>query len=263
MEWWGPCAGAAAAPGQGCRTKGMADHAMPRILFIDDDSELCDLTAQYLETEGFDTEAVHTGLEGVERALSDEHALVVLDVMLSGVQGFEVLRRIRVHSRIPVLMLTARGEAFDRILGLELGADDYLPKPFDPRELAARMRAILRRVPPPTESASPAAALLQLGDLAVDPGARVVHRGHDALPLTTVEFDLLGVFLRMAGQVVRREALVQDVLGREFSPFDRSIDVHVSNLRRKLGPHPDGTERIKGVRGVGYLYAVPSPQRTR
>src|SRR5882672_10920354 len=159
------------------------------------------------------------------------------------------------HSRIPILMLTARGEAFDRILGLELGADDYLPKPFDPRELAARMRAILRRGPPPSGGPAPAAVLLQLGDLTVDPGARVVQRGPEVLPLTTVEFDLLGVFLRMAGQVVRREALVQDVLGRAFSPFDRSIDVHVSNLRRKLGPHADGTERIKGVRGRGYLYA--------
>ena len=242
--------------------QGRADYAMPRVLVIDDDIELCDLTAQYLETEGFATEAVHTGLEGAERALSNEHALVVLDVMLPGVQGFEVLRRIRAHSRIPVLMLTARGEAFDRILGLELGADDYLPKPFDPRELAARMRAILRRVPAPSGGAVPAAALLQLGDLALDPGARVVQRGPEVLPLTTVEFDLLGVFLRTAGQVVRREALVQDVLGREFSPFDRSIDVHVSNLRRKLGPHPDGTERIKGVRGIGYLYAVPSPPRS-
>jgi DNA-binding response OmpR family regulator len=235
---------------------------MPRVLLIDDDIELCDLTAQYLEAEGFETEAVHTGLEGVERALSAEHVLVVLDVMLPGVQGFEVLRRIRAHSRIPVLMLTARGEAFDRILGLELGADDYLPKPFDPRELAARMRAILRRVPP-SAVAAPDATRLQLGDLALDPGARVVHRGPEVLPLTTVEFDLLGVFLQQAGQVVRREALVQDVLGREFSPFDRSIDVHVSNLRRKLGPHPDGTERIKGVRGIGYLYAVPSPPRSQ
>jgi DNA-binding response OmpR family regulator len=242
--------------------QGWADHTMPRVLVIDDDIELCDLTAQYLETEGFATEAVHTGLEGVARALSNEHVLVVLDVMLPGVQGFEVLRRIRAHSRIPVLMLTARGDAFDRILGLELGADDYLPKPFDPRELAARMRAILRRVPAPNGGAAPAAALLQLGDLAVDPGTRVVQRGAEVLPLTTVEFDLLEVFCRTAGQVVRREALVQDVLGREFSPFDRSIDVHVSNLRRKLGPHPDGSERIKGVRGIGYLYAVPSPPRS-
>src|SRR5438132_336985 len=176
-------------PGQGCRTQGRADHAMPRILVIDDDRELCDLTAQYLETEGFDAEAVHTGLEGVERVLSNEHALVVLDVMLPGPQGFEVLRQIRAHSRIPVLMLTARGEAFDRILGLELGADDYLPKPFDPRELAARMRAVLRRVPPPSGGTAPAAALMQLGDLAVDPGARVVQRGSEVLPLTTVEFD--------------------------------------------------------------------------
>jgi two-component system response regulator CpxR len=215
-----------------------------------------------METEGFEIEAVYDGLGGVEQALTGQHTLVVLDVMLPGMPGFDVLRRIRAHSRIPVLMLTARGEAIDRILGLELGADDYLPKPFDPRELAARIRAILRR-PPPAEGELPAATPLYLGDLVLDTGARVVQRGHEDLPLTTVEFDLLAMLLRMAGQVVTREALVRDVLGRESSPFDRSIDTHVSNLRRKLGVHPDGAERIKGVRGVGYLYAVPRQPRSR
>jgi two-component system response regulator CpxR len=222
---------------------------------------LCELLTQYLETEGFDIDVVYDGLCGIEQALTGQHALVVLDVMLPGMPGFDVLRRIRDHSRIPVLMLTARGEAIDRILGLELGADDYLPKPFDPRELAARIRAILRRTP--SEGMLPAAAPMHLGDLALDPGARVVHRGGEELPLTTVEFDLLAVLMRMAGRVVTREILVRDVLGREFSPFDRSIDMHVSNLRRKLGLHPDGTERIKGMRGVGYLYTVPQQPRSR
>lgn len=235
---------------------------MPRVLLIDDDVELCELIAQYMEMEGFDIEAVHDGLCGVEQALAGQHTLVVLDVMLPGMPGFDVLRRIRAHSRIPVLMLTARGEAIDRILGLELGADDYLSKPFDPRELAARIRAILRRTLS-VEGALPAATPLHLGDLTLDTGARVAHRGHEDLSLTTVEFDLLAVLLRMAGRVVTRETLVRDVLGREFSPFDRSIDTHVSNLRRKLGLHPDGTERIKGVRGVGYLYAVPRQPRSR
>jgi two-component system response regulator CpxR len=235
---------------------------MPRVLLIDDDVELCELIAQYLETEGFGIEAVYDGLCGVEQALSGQHTLVVLDVMLPGMPGFDVLRRIRAHSRIPVLMLTARGEAIDRILGLELGADDYLPKPFDPRELAARIRAILRRTPP-ADGVLPVATPLHLGDLALDMGARTVHHGREDLPLTTVEFDLLEILLRMAGRVVTRETLVRDVLGREFSPFDRSIDMHVSNLRRKLGLHPDGTERIKGVRGVGYLYAVPRQPRSR
>ena len=234
---------------------------MPHVLLIDDDVELCELLAQYLETEGFDIEVVHDGLCGVEQALAGQHSLVVLDVMLPGMPGFDVLRRIRAHSRIPVLMLTARGEAIDRILGLELGADDYLPKPFDPRELAARIRAILRRAPP--AGALPAATPMHLGDLTLDTGARVVQCGREDLPLTTVEFDLLVVLLRMAGRVVTRETLVRDVLGREFSPFDRSIDTHVSNLRRKLGLHSDGTERIKGVRGVGYLYAVPRQPRSQ
>jgi two-component system, OmpR family, response regulator CpxR len=237
---------------------------MQRVLVVDDDVELCELLAQFLKAEGFDLEAVANGEQGVGRALSGDHALVVLDVMLPGMQGFEVLRQIRAQSHIPVLMLTARGDDLDRILGLELGGDDYLPKPFNPRELAARIRAILRRAKSqPPELAPHLPEPILLGDLELDNAARVVRRDGEYLNLTTVEFQLLEVLLRAAGQVVTREVLVREVLGREFSPFDRSIDVHVSNLRKKLGPHPDGTERIKGVRGFGYLYAVPNHPRRR
>jgi two-component system response regulator CpxR len=153
---------------------------------------------------------------------------------------------------MPVLMLTAKGDTRDRVLGLELGADDYLPKPFDPAELAARIRAILRRARPRTESA------IELGDVTIDPGARAVRLHGEPVALTTVEFDLLASLLRAAGAAVGRPELVREVLGREFSPFDRSIDTHICNLRRKLGPLPDGSERIKGVRGAGYLYTSPS-----
>ena len=173
---------------------------------------------------------------------------------MPGVNGFDVLRRIRAHSRIPVLMLTAKGDALDRVLGLEMGADDYLPKPFNPQELAARIRAILRRAKPD----APVGAPITVGDIEIDSRARVVRRAGEIVNVTTVEFDLLEALLRAAGQVVGRERLTRDVLGREFSPFDRSIDTHVCNLRKKIGLLPDGTERIKGVRGIGYLYAAPA-----
>jgi DNA-binding response OmpR family regulator len=227
-----------------------------RVLVVDDDVELCQLLSQYLVREGLTVESANSGAVGVERALSGEHAIVVLDVMLPDIKGFEVLRRLRVHSRMPVLMLTARGDEQDRILGLELGADDYLAKPFNPRELAARIEAILRRaMPDPTITAFASAERLVVDDIAVDKGTRVVRQAGQELDLTTIEFNLLEEFLRSAGRVVSRENLVRAVLDREFSPFDRSIDTHVSNLRKKLGPTPKGAERIKGVRGVGYLYA--------
>jgi two-component system, OmpR family, response regulator CpxR len=178
----------------------------------------------------------------------------MLDVMMPGTDGFDVLRHIRQHSRIPVLMLTARGDTRDRIQGLEMGADDYLPKPFDPAELVARIRAVLRR------SASPrlVAASISIGNIDLDGGARTVRRAGAPIDLTTVEFDLLAALMRVAGTTVSRVDLVRNVLGRNFSPFDRSIDTHVCNLRRKLGPLDDGGERIKGVRGAGYLYALPA-----
>src|SRR5436190_20255184 len=223
-----------------------------RILVIDDDVEFCKLVTRYLTQEGFAIESVNAGEPGATQALSGNHSLVVLDVMMPGLNGFDVLRRIRAQSRVPVLMLTARGDALDRVLGLEMGADDYLPKPFNPQELAARIRAILRRVKPD----SPPGAPITIGDVELDARARVVRRAGEIVNLTTVEFDLLEALLRAAGQVVARDKLTRDVLGREFSPFDRSIDTHVCNLRKKIGVLSDGTERIKGVRGIGYLYAV-------
>ena len=228
-----------------------------RVLVIDDDVELCKLVTRYLACEGFEIESVNSGRLGVDRALSGNYELIVLDVMMPGMSGFDVLRRIRAGSVTPVLMLTARGDALDRVLGLEMGADDYLPKPFNPQELAARIRAILRRAGPGLMSTGYAAAPVVVGDVELDQGARIVRRQGEKLNLTTVEFDLLEVLLRLAGQVVGREKLTREVLGRDFSPFDRSIDTHVCNLRKKMGPLEDGTERIKGIRGAGYLYASP------
>jgi two-component system response regulator CpxR len=227
---------------------------MDRILIVDDDVELCELVSEYLTGEGFDVESVHTGEQGLKRALSGEHVLVVLDVMLPGLNGLEVLRRLRTESRIPVLILTARGDDVDRIVGLEIGADDYLPKPFNPRELLARVRAILRRAGAP--HAGP--ERIAIGDLELDPAARTVRRAGELVDLTSVEFGLLEALLRAAGQVVTREQLAQSVLGRRFMPYDRSIDMHVSKLRKKLGEQPGDTERIKTIRGVGYIYARPS-----
>ena len=232
---------------------------MDRILVIDDDVELCSLVGEYLQPEGFQVEAVYDGNRGLERALSGEHLLAVLDVMLPGMNGFEVLRRIRNTSRIPVLLLTARGEDVDRIVGLEIGADDYLPKPFNPRELVARIRAILRR----TQSGEGASALPQLmrvGEIELDPATRTVRNAGKPVDLTSVEFNLLEVLLREAGHVVTRERLAEAVLSRKFSPFDRSIDMHVSKVRKKLGDADGGTDHIKTVRGVGYIFARPRDQ---
>ena len=225
------------------------------ILLIDDDVELCELVEEYLQTEGFEIDVVHNGTDGLERVFSSEPILVILDVMLPGANGFEVLRRIRSRSQVPVLMLTARGDDVDRIVGLEIGADDYLPKPFNPRELVARIRAILRRSQPDeSDPRPPKQKKTVLGDVELDPGSRTVLRGGQQLQLTAVEFDLLECLLGRAGTVIKREELVEAVLGRAFSPFDRSIDMHVSNLRKKLGFHGDGSERIKSIRSVGYIY---------
>jgi len=229
---------------------------MSKILIIDDDVELCELVGEYLTREGFEVEAAHNGDKGLERALTGEYALVVLDIMLPGMTGLDVLRHLHAESRTPVLILTARGEEVDRIVGLEIGADDYLGKPFNPRELLARLRAILRR-----SQAAPASAAtpVTLGDVELDPGARTVTRDGETVELTAVEFSLLEALMRSAGQVVTREFLAQTVLGRRFMAYDRSIDMHVSKLRKKLGPQPGSEgERIKTVRGVGYIYARSS-----
>lgn len=232
-----------------------------RILIIDDDIELCELLNDYLSAEGFDAEAVHDGETGVERALNNAYGLIVLDVMLPRLSGFEVLRRIRSGSAVPVLMLTARGDEVDRIVGLEMGADDYLPKPFNPRELVARLRAILRRAVLSMTGTEDSSSLLAVGDVSVDPGARSVVCGGNPVEVTSVEFSLLEVLLRMAGKVISREDLSVQALGRTLNYQDRSIDVHVSSLRKKLGTLSDGNERIKSVRGVGYIYTCPAAER--
>ncbi|QUV98076.1 response regulator [Chloracidobacterium aggregatum] len=230
---------------------------MERLLVIDDDTELCELVVEYLTAEGFAVEVVHDGESGVRRATSEPFALIILDVMLPRLDGFETLKRIRAVSHVPTLMLTARGDDVDRIVGLEIGADDYLSKPFNPRELLARIRAILRRTKPEL-----LAEKLVVGDVELDFGSRSLRKQGQTVAVTSVEFDLLAVLLQHAGQIVSRDDLSLRALGRSFHPLDRSVDMHISNLRKKLGPHADGSERIKSVRGVGYLYAVCPPAET-
>jgi len=224
---------------------------MDRVLIVDDDVQLCRLLTERLTSEGFTIEVAGDGIRGLERALSMEHALIVLDLMLPGVSGLDVLRKLRAKSPVPVLILTARGDDIDRILGLEIGADDYVPKPFNPRELIARIRAILRRTALSATSINP----LVVGDLRLDPRAREVWLKDQPLNLTSVEFTLLETFLRDAGKILSREQLTDAVLGRKLGPFDRVIDVHVSNVRKKLGASEHGP-RIKSVRGSGYLFVA-------
>ncbi len=232
-----------------------------RTLIIDDDAELCDLLREYLAREGFAVESVGDGVTGAARAVGGDYEIVVLDIMLPGQSGLEALRAIRRTSEIPVVMLTARGEEVDRVLGLELGADDYLPKPFGARELVARMRAVLRRGRP--RRPDDGARVLELGDLRLDRGAHTAHRAGEEIVLTGTEFALLDRLAAHAGEVVGRDDLFRDVLGRRPTGFDRSLDVHVSNLRRKLGPLPGNRERIKTVRGSGYIYVQGEAERSR
>ncbi|MCC6857247.1 MAG: response regulator transcription factor [Bryobacterales bacterium] len=221
-----------------------------RVLIIDDDTDLCALLREFLEREGFQADFEHEGPAGLARALEEEHALVILDVMLPGIDGFEVLRRLRRKSRVPVLMLTARGDDVDRIVGLDLGADDYLPKPFNPRELAARMRAILRRVE--MRKAAPA-PLIEVDGVELDPSTREVRNQGRPVEVTTFEFDILETLMRAAGRVVSRDELMERLYNRKATPLDRSVDMHISHLRRKL--ESPGKTRIKTVRGAGYQFS--------
>jgi len=230
---------------------------MTSALLIDDDAELSKLLEEYLQSEQLRLESAHDGPSGLEKALSTHPAVVVLDVMLPGMSGLDVLKQLRQKSSVPVLMLTARGSELDRILGLELGADDYLPKPFNPRELVARLRAILRRT---NSTGVPSGHPLHLADVELHPESRSVSRGGQPVTLTGAEFDLLHTFLRSPGKIISREDLTQAALGRPMSAMDRSIDVHVSNLRRKLGPYDGEQERIKAIRGSGYVYLLPGEQ---
>ena len=228
---------------------------MSKVLIIDDDEELCDLVSEYLTVEGFEMTAVHDGETGLQHALSGKYDLAILDVMMPKLNGFDVLRNLREKSGLPVLMLTARGDDMERIVGLEIGADDYLPKPFNPRELVARLRAVLRRASS-DEGEQPPAERISVDDLELSSSSRSVKRDGEELPVTSVEFDLLSALLREAGRVVKKEDLSENVLERRLSPYDRSLDMHISNLRKKLGPRHDGSERIKTVRSVGYIYTV-------
>jgi len=219
------------------------------VLLVDDDVELCSSLKRLLGMDGFDVDAVHDGDSGVWQALEGKYELVILDVMLLGGDGRKVLRRIRLTSEVPVIMLTARGDEADRIAGLERGADDYLPKPFNPRELVARMRAVLRR-----KHGSAPQEVFKIGDLEIDSARRKVRRNGGEVGLTGAEFDILLLLVRSAGRVLSRDEIAETALGRPMGALDRSIDNHVSNLRKKLGARAGGTERILNVRGAGYIY---------
>ena len=227
---------------------------MKRLLVIDDDTELCELLVEHLSGEGFRVDTANDGRQGIDLATEGGYDAIILDVMLPVFNGFEVLSRIRARISTPVVMLTARGDETDRIVGLELGADDYLSKPFSPRELVARLRAILRRTKPEKPVEAGAQRKIEVGDVTMDLGMRIVLRQGKPVELTSVEFGLLEVLLRNSGTLVSRKELAKTVLGRPLSPFDRSIDVHISKLRKKLGDKTDGAERIKTIRSAGYIY---------
>ena len=229
----------------------------PRLLVVDDDRKLCRLIADYLDPLGYDVTTVHTGPEGVERATAEAWQAVILDLMLPGLDGFEVLKRIRRTSDVPVLMLTARGDEADRIVGLEIGADDYLPKTFSTRELLARLRAVTRRSVRSAASAEEADAEIVVATLRIKPGARTAALGDQPLVLTPVEFELLLSLARAKGRVKTRDHLLEEIREREYEVFDRSIDVHISALRKKLGDDPKEPHFIRTVRAAGYMLIDP------
>ncbi len=227
---------------------------MARILLADDDKELCELLIEYLTSEGFEVDAVHDGEAAVREILKQQHNLLILDIMMPKMTGLEALSKIRQQVYTPVLMLTARDDEVDRIVGLEMGADDYLAKPCNPRELVARIRAILRRAPPQQKSQDRESQKLIIDDIELQPTTRNVFCKGTPVNLTSTEFSVLEALLLQTGKKVSKKDLTQTVLGRKLARYDRSMDMHVSNLRRKLGPYPDGAPRIKTIRGVGYIY---------
>ncbi len=239
---------------------------MHPILLVDDDVELCQLLSELLGLEGFEVSAVHDGLAALELLNQRRFSIIILDVMMPRLNGFDTLRRLREHFNTPVLMMSARGEEVDRIVGLEIGADDYLPKPCSPRELIARIRAMIRRIEmehtadiPSTAitSGSVTPSLLQFQDLALDLGALRVRCNEQPLDLTHTELRILQCLIEAFPAFVTREDLMRKVLKRALGPFDRSLDMHLSNLRRKLGPYANGTPRLKTLRGSGYLLLTP------
>jgi len=236
-----------------------------RLLIVDDDHALVNLLERFLQGEGFQVDAAYDYASGLAAALKGGHELIILDVMLPGGTGFELLKGVRRESAVPVLLLTARGEAIDRILGLEIGADDYLAKPFDPRELVARIRAIFRRTrePLPAGARPEHEEVLKVGDVTLSLGSRTVTCAGKPVDLTAVEFNVLELLLRNAGKVVTRGQIAEVALGRPLSVFDRSVDVHVSRMRKKLGALHGSDELIRPIRGVGYFLAADAPEKSK
>lgn len=231
------------------------ENVKTQILMIDDDMKLCRLVREYLSPFGFEVAAVHTGTEGVEAVKQSEYEAVILDVMLPGIDGFEVLRQIRATSNVPVLMLTALGDEADRIVGLEIGADDYLPKTFSTRELLARLRAATRRGQMSGKGGDDA-AIITVAEITLDSTTRVASKAGKQLLLTALEFDLLACLIRSAGRVLNRDQILDEIAGRNYDVFDRSIDVHVSSLRRKLGDDFKDPQYIRTIRSVGYMFVA-------
>lgn len=229
---------------------------MKHILIVDDDTELCELLQEYFTAEELFSEAVHDGLSGLNKIKNESFDLVILDIMLPEMNGIDLLKEVRKTSKIPVIMLTAKGDEIDRILGLELGADDYMPKPFSPRELVARIRAVFRRLEI-TANKSKDNYKIELNGVILDSSTKSVTKDGQNLSLTEVEFSLLEQLMRSAGNVVERQDLALKVLGRRLTYDDRSLDVHMSNLRKKLGNSQGGNDLIKTIRGIGYLYVKP------
>lgn len=232
-----------------------------RVLIIDDDEKLCRLVQEYLGTMGYEVESAHTGTEGLEKALGRDYHAVILDVMLPEMDGFDVLRQLRAQSPVPVLMLTSRGDETDRIVGLEIGADDYLPKTFSTRELLARLRAVTRRSHMTLDGRKKVERGLHFGSLRLNEDAHEAFLNENRLDLTPIEYQLLRCLAKAGGRALSREQLLNVVADRNFDVFDRSIDMHISSLRGKLGDDPKNPRFIRTVRGVGYLF-MPSLSET-
>ncbi|MBH0031377.1 MULTISPECIES: response regulator [unclassified Pseudoalteromonas] len=224
-----------------------------KLLMIDDDTGLCELLSEYLTAQGFEIQCVHDGEQGLELAQANDYALILLDVMLPTLDGFEVLKQLRQTKLTPVIMLTAKGEDFDRIFGLELGADDYIPKPFNHRELLARVKAITRRIEHINSLNVATTSKLLVNGITVNLAAREASIDGSTLTLTGTEYEILTLLCKNAGEVVSKEQISEEVLGRRLASFDRSIDMHVSNIRKKIAEHIPG-ERIKTMRGTGYVF---------
>ena len=227
-----------------------------KVLIIDDDRKLCRLISDYLEPMGFKLDSVHTGMDGLNMAEKESYEAIILDVMMPGMDGFEVLKELRKKSNIPVLMLTAMGDETDRIVGLEMGADDYLPKTFSSRELLARLRAVIRRanIYADKKLDNSDGNILKFENLEINKDSRSVFLDGNKINLTPLEYDLLNRLIRSSGKVVTRDQLLDSVVGRDYEVFDRSIDVHISSIRRKLGEAPKSPRFIHTIRGAGYMF---------